>query len=237
MRKLARLFLSTALFVSLNTAFADIQKSPLAQAKVNIPYGDSFWDVNLPQLPVVEELQLNAVQNSFCGPLTYRVDYLPSNGTLWVAAPFQNGFYHTPGQSVRAVRVWLNQRTLQTATCDLTLQNVRLNAPQQPAPGEATYAGVIDYKGGFALNQTLSFPTPFLAQRIDVLVPEFCKGVQILELNLSQQGQVSKASPLANKENAWILPQAKSFDQAQITLNGPVGLECQIPVYVYKLIR
>ncbi len=225
-----RMFLGTFLLLASAMGSAAVQKTTILQNRLQLPYGDSYWPISFTNNPVLQDLELAYVAAPGCEKVSYRIDYLPSGSSLWFAAVFQNGVYRTNGQAIQALRVWLNQRVRPNLLCDFKLQQVWNDGTTNPGVG--SYAGLIEYKGGFALNQTITLPQPVTAQRLDVLIPDYCKNLEVLEVALVQQGKVSKARPVSQEGTSWIVNQATTFDQIQVTLNGPVGQQCQIPVYL-----
>ena len=204
----------------------------LQQLKLQIPLGDSFWTVPIKPERTLDGLQLRVATAGPCSKLGYWVDFRDADSGQWRSASFKNAIYETAPYRINELRVGLRQNISPVLLCDVALIG-NLTQTDSSIQGRSTLVGVINYQGGFVHEQAIDFAKAYQLKQVQVKVPSFCQGAEILEVKAPKEALA--ATRLNTDSSIWNLPTAKAIDSLSFSLNGPSGLNCQIPVYVYDL--
>lgn len=210
----------------------------LAQVRLRIPFGNSTWQVPVQPARAIAGLQVATVFTPACPIFYASVQVFNTSTGQWQVAPYENGIFKVNNAPISSVTVYLTQNAYQFVECDVSLQQWFGTDPK-PTPslpqGQRTYAGVIDYHGGFVRDQELAFTKPYLSQRVEAKIPAFCKGVELVDVSAPKQDQLFIAKSQVQDPGVWLFSSVFGIDHLRVTLNGPTDASCQIPVYVYDL--
>jgi hypothetical protein len=134
------------------------------------------------------------------------------------------------------MRLLIDQRTLSQALCDVQVRSVGGDEPSpNPGAGTRTLAGVLDYAGGFLPNGRITLGGTVTAERFEVFVPAYCEALELIEGGVLQGDKRIKATLSSTRPLTLTLPGPSPFDTIELSLIGPQGRTCQLPVYTYNL--
>jgi hypothetical protein len=205
----------------------------LAAARLRIPAGQSYWDVVFSRETTLTPLKLYWVQSPICTGFAANVDVLDARTNQWVSTRFDGGSFVSSVPTSTRLRVFLQQNRAPVTTCDVQLRTV--TDPNSPpnAPTVKTLAGVVEFSGGFASNARVQLTTPLLAQQLEIVVPAYCDGTEVLEASVARGESHFKGTLSSTRPLTLSLPQPQVFDAVELTLVGPQGKACQLPVYAW----
>lgn len=210
-------------------------EATLATARLVIPAGTSSWDVAFAGETAVGPLKVYWVQGAACAGFTATVDVLDGRTWQWTPTRFENGTFLPAVASTSRLRVVIQQNVMAYATCDVQIktQVAQTPTPQVPSAGTRTLAGVLDYNGGFAAKARIPLTAPLFADRLEILVPNYCEGTEILEAGVAQGASSFKGTLSTGRPQVLTLSQPLWFDAVDLVVIGPQGKACQIPVFAY----
>jgi len=217
-------------------ASAEGQSKLISRATLKIFPGNSYWDLAVQPEQSLSAFGITVGTQVGCGNLRYRIDYQEAESRQWLGAIWERGAFQTRGAPLRAIRVWLtNPAPVLAVVCDFSLYGTSLSdpVPNDPSRVSYRYAGILEYAGGFALKQGVAFAEGFMARDLHVLIPPYCDGVEVIDVSILVDGRPLAATKVDQK--TWSFPAAQGFDRVQLTVNGPEGKACKIPVYVYSI--
>lgn len=208
----------------------------LAAARLGIPYGQSSWEISFSRPVLIGPLKIYWVQSSTCGGFRANMDILDPASGKWTPTKFESGAFIPQVSATSRIRVLIDQRTLSQALCDIRVQSVS-GDETSPNPGtiNRTLAGVLDYAGGFVPNGRITLGGTVMAERLEVFVPAYCEGLELIEGSVFQGDKRIKATLSSTRPLTLTLPGPSSFDTIELSLIGPQGRACQLPVYTYNL--
>lgn len=90
--------------------------------------------------------------------------------------------------------------------------------------------GTVEYHGGFLHNATVTLAQPLAITAFSVEVPAFCSGVEVLEAGYTAARGPVRATPVADHKNRFAIPPGTAVTSLWVTLNGPAGQECTVPL-------
>lgn len=99
--------------------------------------------------------------------------------------------------------------------------------------GEEELLGVISYEGGFASRLPVTVEPSALVKSFRVEIPAFCSGTTILEAGTISEGIFDRAG--SDREAGTYSVNGGAglrVSAIALSLNGPTGVGCTIPVYV-----
>jgi hypothetical protein len=208
----------------------------LAAARLGVPYGQSSWEISFSSPVFIGPLKLYWVQSSTCGGFRANVDVLDPATGRWTQTRFESGSFIPQVSATSRVRLLIDQRTLAQALCDVQVRSVSGDQTSpSPGTGTRTLAGVIDYAGGFEANGRITLTQPVTAERLEVFVPAYCEGLELIEGSVAQGAKRTKAALISTRPLTLTLPTPTPFDTIELSLIGPQGRACQLPVYTYNL--
>ena len=209
----------------------------LAAALLRLPFGLSQWEIALATPAVVSPLQVLRQVTPACDNISANIDVLDLSGA-WVGTSFENGFFLTPAAPVSRVRITFSQQTRTFQDCQLTVTSFADPAggtPPSPVKGRRTLAGTLDFKGGVAAHTAVGLSVPFYADTFEIEVPATCPEVHLLDGGI-RRGDAYRQAYVANDcKLQFHLPEAQAFSTIDLSVSGPVGAACQLPIYVYDL--
>ncbi|MCX6128689.1 MAG: hypothetical protein NTX25_06440 [Proteobacteria bacterium] len=214
---------------------ADTQQ--LASAFLRLPYGNSQWTLSVQPARKLNLLQITYIPSPSCPMLAARLEVQDADSGVWQATSYNNGLFQTNQQRSAAVHVNFTQNLNQWIDCQVTV-NIVNQAPELPGqnpalPGHRVYAGLLEYKGGFQQNLDLELNRAYFAQYFEIIVPQYCQNLEIISAAALRTDQVIESKQWGGGTRIWRLPQAGVFEQVRLDLNGPNGINCQVPIYVY----
>jgi hypothetical protein len=215
---------------------AALTETVLATARLSIPFGQSIWAVSFSQAIPVGPLKLTWAQSPYCGGFKANVDLFDDRNQSWSPTRFENGTFIPSIRATSYIRIFVDQTALSQALCDVQVRSVGSDGtPTTPGSGIRTLAGVIDYAGGFVPNARVTLTQAVQAQRFEVFVPTYCEGLEVIEASVLQGETRVKASVSATRPLTLTLPAPMTFNAVELSLIGPQGRSCQLPVYTYAL--
>ena len=105
----------------------------------------------------------------------------------------------------------------------------------QPVPGSSessTVFGVLKYRGGFAEQLSMEFASPTMVKSFTLRIPNFCRDLEILEAGTAVDNAIDIADQVSNNRSSFVVNHGAGLrvNAVWATLNGPVGVQCDIPV-------
>jgi hypothetical protein len=211
--------------------------SVVPMTNFKIPYGDSVIELALTRAAQpLNMLQVRYRPAASC-PVVPQVGlqarYL--NDNRWYNMPVQNEgkFVPAAGRNLAALKVFFKQTAYREVTCQMEIVGFVGSTTPQPEP---RFAGTLTYTGGFVNRAPLQLSGSYVGQTLQLKVPQFCSGVEILEVGTLVGEQLlwaakDQANPTLFRFNA-----TQQLRSLYVTLNGPKGQNCDIPVYVHGLV-
>lgn len=140
------------------------------------------------------------------------------------------GLFSHSDKPLAAVEIRFLQNMGRHVTCRVTLTGEG-QGPTDPGTVEERYAGVIQYGGGFVYRERVPMSNVYQAQSFRIAVPNYCQGLEINEVELDPAGVFQPATTLDAQRFIYAAAQPTTLDELVVTLNGPPGLACDLPVY------
>ena len=140
----------------------------------------------------------------------------------------------------------LNFRNFQvfSVPCNLDVRAVigaSVVEPVEPKPpvtsvkvDEFKFVGVLRYRGGFANTLTVPIQSTGKATHFLLRTPEFCKGLEILAAEYGKLGEYWVSQKFKPIQDSYSIGTdgIAGIDSLRLIANGPVELQCDIPVYL-----
>ena len=212
------------------TAHAQDLVSVTAPSLFSIPYGDSLVELAIGRaqndLDYVKILYQPAPSCPVAPQIILNVKY--SGDEKWYGvAHLGEGKYQLRDSALASARFFFKQTSYTMLQCQLQL----VGALKPQAPYEEHFAGTLAYNGGFVNRSLVEFNDTYKTQTISLRVPQFCANVEIAEVG----AVVGEAFIAATKDRSvagkYWFSKPVELKGLEITLNGPKGLSCDIPVY------
>jgi hypothetical protein len=233
--KLSALLLAVSLAP---VALADDWQLVINQA-VDLPFGASVsrdYYLNLEGEYSALKVELRDDGGARCDGVTAEVDvaHAATRGTYTTYQPDAEGIVQLGAPGVIFAKFHNRQDVWRTGYCR---RMVWLKAGTDGDTPALALFGALAYDGGFDnavdVTPTRGDERPFVAQ-IVVRLPEFCTGVEILEVGTVTEGVYEAATLVDADEHVYDVNGGSGtrISAIKLTLNGPRTSACDIPVYV-----
>jgi hypothetical protein len=210
---------------------AATQVTVMPPTLVQINYGDSTLDVNVaPAYDKANLLQVQYVPSPSCPAVpqvSLQVRY--QGEALWSQTTVEQGnaFRHR-GWGLSAIRLLFRQMSYSMVTCQLSV----VGQMDSLVSAEATYVGVLSYDGGFKNRIPFLMNNYYTFNEVEFRIPPFCRDITLLEVGSYSGGQFFWARAQGGSQPFHRYDQIQGANQLVVSLNGPLGSRCDIPVYV-----
>lgn len=99
--------------------------------------------------------------------------------------------------------------------------------------GDLDFLGVIHYQGGFQRELRTKVESKSIVKYFRVDVPAYCGSVEVLQAFSYSEGVKVTANPVSGTSNLFSVMGGTGLFIGEIglTLNGPVGSDCTIPIF------
>ena len=212
----------------------------IAEGHIVLPKGRSQWRLNLRGPAQYDHIRVHfEALNSCPTSPTSEVMVAYSGDKRWSYTQGQSGgVFKVQQRPIEAVRFIFTQRYKDKADCHLHVyggySDNQPGDPRPPLPGDdRTLVGVLDYPGGFINRQAFTFDREIYGSLLQMVVPSYCRDVDILEMGIRPYGKFIPAKMTNKEQGMFRLGKNYELDEIEISMNGPQGLNCEIPVYVY----
>lgn len=206
----------------------------LLEARVKLPVGDWLFQHEF-ALPRGESpLRITYVQNAQCPQSpTIVAEVQHADTGLWETTNVIDDLDYYSGGPIKALRMHIGQHTYPLMTCTLQVHSEVGLVEVGPAANEKLI-GALNFKGGFQNDVKLAVTTKAVVTQIRLAIPEYCKGLEVLELGTVSEGIYDKATYVKNSKYAFSINKGAGLRIGAIeaALNGPPALQCSIPVYL-----
>ncbi len=210
----------------------------IATIRLNILPGLSNWAGAFPQPTSANPLRiLYQVEPSCPSSPGVNVSVLHADTGLWERTKFDGRYDHHSGGVISGIRFDFSSNYLRSITCTFNIYaSGNSVTPPNPPAGEGEIVGAVQYQGGFTQAADLELAETAVVNQIEVLVPEFCEGVEILELGTVIDGTYFRAKPVAAGSRRYSVNNGAGFPTKgiRLTLNGPQSLACALPVKIFR---
>jgi len=227
------LFFFAITLVSLSGFAADNEKLIISEKLGNIPKGGYWIKYDLSQDPVSTSNIRVELTGNYCGPtFVGSVNYTSvENQSFWQNAQKTNkGTWELKGGMLYKLNVLINQPKFKYADCTLQIFASTLLGNSS---GDETFIGVIEYQGGYNPNLLLPIYPARKVKSYRVSVPDFCKGVEILETGVTIEGTYEKAKVMDKALNTFSVNDGHGLvvGGIELKMNGPM-MTCTIPIFI-----
>ncbi|MFW7379125.1 MAG: DUF1036 domain-containing protein [Oligoflexus sp.] len=109
--------------------------------------------------------------------------------------------------------------------------------PTPPPPSnELKWLGGVSYEGGFLKNAKVELEAPAQASRLVLDLSACSMNTKVLQVqvNVLSENRYVQAQQLSNEPGTYLLPEKLSFDELNVSVNGPYQdelLPCYIPIF------
>lgn len=171
-----------------------------------------------------------------CYAQVYAIEVFTSPGQAMGTRYLPNaaGEVALPQVVVDKLIVTVNQPLLATNLCVLRISARRTGAPHED-PSDYTFAGVVNYQGGFRDSLSVALAGEKI-QKIWLRLPSYCADVETLAVGIISEGHYDATTPLESTPGLYEVNNGAGARASALSLsfNGPSTLSCDIPVYVSK---
>ena len=247
---------SAALFLSTSVSFAETgtekAEAVIAQSddlealdtliysvRLRMAYGPSVWTADLDTAWDVNPLKLRYVLEPSCRAPFVQMYLRDTVSGMWVKTRRDVDVDRHNLSSFDGIRFDIDQPYLISQVCEFNVSGlVTSPSPGDPDNNDIWGAGVLaggaEYNGGFAQNLEVAISAAQRVRGFRLSVPEFCRGLEILEAGTVTEGVFEPASVVDARKNIFkVANGAVRSSLVRFTINGPFDSRCFIPLYTY----
>lgn len=200
-------------------------------------YSPTYTFGNQPAHVDAVRAELFVQRGDVCGAGTVSLEVMhqPNQTIGTVYYPDANGDFAMPDATIYKMVLMLYQPTYLRGRCIVRI-SVLPHEGGDDGDGDGdgfVLAGVLRYNGGFQDRLT----APVAGEKVKrfwARIPEFCSGVEILEGGVISEGHYERARLADAPKHIFEVNGGAGLRASEVTLtlNGPAGSACDIPMYV-----
>lgn len=207
------------------------------ESNVQIPSGASTLSVYFSQARQLKALLVTYQPSAQCSGFSLLVD-TGAPGRPWTPARNVNGYFMVDPRPATVMKLKFTSQ-YQTQICLVTVQNFDSSQNDRP-PQTRVLLGNISFRGGFSADQKLEFPEVTSLAKIQVFLPRYCHDLEILEASIDGVQSEFAVDPVEDPQPSfeeslkWYeikTPLSRRAKSLRLSLSGPVGQVCDLPVY------
>jgi hypothetical protein len=209
--------------------------------RLRMAYGPSLWTADLGAAYDVNPLKLRYIVEPSCRAPFVQMYLRDAVSGMWVKTRRDVDVDRHNLASFDGIRFEIDQPYLATQTCEFNVFGV-VGSPSPTDPdnndvwGAGVLAGGVEYSGGFAQNLEVAISAAERVRGFRLSIPEFCKGLEILEAGTVTEGVFEPASVVDARKNIFkVANGAVRSSLVRFTINGPFDSRCFIPLYTYDV--
>lgn len=151
----------------------------------------------------------------------------PAHGQAFWAKSLGSGRYELQHDSLDAVRLHFHQQGWSRVNCSLYVYVD--SAPPGPTP-TGPLLGVLKYRGGFVSKLPVNVGWVSLTG-FRLAVPTFCGKLDLISAGTVVDSVYYSATKVGADRFRTHLEGSQGVDRLLVTMNGPLDLQCDIPIY------
>lgn len=230
--RLIYLLVSLGLFSSITPFLKAASQEKVVESVVLIPNYQSSLEFRFPTPQRFNALMVTYQQTSSCRGFGVQL-FTASSGNPWKLAKNEGVYFYPLEQPLTALKLQFTSSI--TQRCLVNVWNIDLSDDDQGAPTRS-FLGEILFKGGFEPNQRLEIGEQKELKKILIFIPSYCSQVELLEAIVNENflDFSEKFAEIQGQRHQWyeiLVQPPRKINSVKLSLSGPVGQVCELPVY------